>query len=113
MKPLPVSAGCTGVRNNSEAGRPKASRALVVKPRPMMRLIRPPARTSSRRTGVLSSDSAICSPFLNAVTFAAAWSIFSVISSPMFMSETSISTGSAPASSIVLKKIGAIFEPKQ
>lgn len=30
----------------------------------------------------------------------------------MFMLETSISTGNAPASSIVLKKIGAILPPK-
>ena len=30
----------------------------------------------------------------------------------MFMFATSISTGNAPASSIVLKKIGAILEPK-
>ncbi len=72
MKPLPVSAGCTGVRNNVDGAKPKASRALAVKPRPMIKLIRPPARTSSKSTGVLSSDSAICSPFLNAVTFAAA-----------------------------------------
>jgi hypothetical protein len=31
----------------------------------------------------------------------------------MFICETSISIGSAPASSMVLKKIGAILPPKQ
>ncbi len=31
----------------------------------------------------------------------------------MCILDTSISIGSAPASSIVLKKIGAIFDPKQ
>mmetsp|Transcript_3031 Transcript_3031/g.10183 ORF Transcript_3031/g.10183 Transcript_3031/m.10183 type:complete len:236 (+) Transcript_3031:2211-2918(+) len=35
------------------------------------------------------------------------------ITSPMFISPTSISIGSAPESSIVLKKMGAILEPMQ
>ena len=35
------------------------------------------------------------------------------ITSPIFILLTSHSIGSAPASSIVLKKIGAIFPPKQ
>jgi len=52
-------------------------------------------------------------PFFSAVTFEVAVSIRSSISSPISICATSISTGSAPASSIVLKKIGAIFEPRQ
>ena len=112
VKPLPVSAGCSGVRNRVDGSRPKDSRALLVKLRPMIRLMRPPARTSSSSTGVFSLDLAICVPSLKAATVAFVWSIFRVISSPMFISVTSISTGNAPASSMVLKKMGAILPPK-
>ncbi|EXI66741.1 MAG: hypothetical protein AW08_02324 [Candidatus Accumulibacter adjunctus] len=75
--------------------------------------MRPPARTSSRITGVFSCDSAMTPPFFSAVTFEVVVSMRSSISSPISICATSISTGSAPASSIVLKKIGAIFEPRQ
>ena len=61
----------------------------------------------------LRCDSAMLAPFLVAVTLPEAASIFSSISSPMSIWPASISIGSAPASSIVLKKIGAIFEPRQ
>src|SRR5690554_7761259 len=44
--PLPVSAGCSGFKNKSDGPQPKLSRAFSVKPRPMIKLIRPPARTS-------------------------------------------------------------------
>jgi hypothetical protein len=110
---LPGSAGFCGRQNSVETGRPSASRARVVRPRPMISGMRPPARTSSRITGVFSCDSAITAPFFSAVTFEVAASICSSISSPMSIWPQSISTGSAPASSMVLKKIGAIFEPRQ
>jgi hypothetical protein len=64
-------------------------------------------------TRVLSWDSAITAPFLVAVTLPVAASTFSSISSPMSIWPASISIGSAPASSMVLKKIGAILEPRQ
>ena len=52
-------------------------------------------------------------PFLSAVTFVVTVSTRSSISSPMFICSTFSSIGSAPASSMVLKKIGAIFVPRQ
>mmetsp|Transcript_8371 Transcript_8371/g.19813 ORF Transcript_8371/g.19813 Transcript_8371/m.19813 type:complete len:221 (+) Transcript_8371:1165-1827(+) len=54
--PAGVPLGSSGRRKVSAtlASRPRATRALLVRPRPMMRGIRPPARTSSRMTGVLS-----------------------------------------------------------
>mmetsp|Transcript_25619 Transcript_25619/g.71584 ORF Transcript_25619/g.71584 Transcript_25619/m.71584 type:complete len:314 (+) Transcript_25619:1372-2313(+) len=87
---------------------PSASRALLVNPRPMMSGMRPPARTSSRMTLVFSSNSVSVSPFLVTIP-SYGWT---VMTSPMFISPTSNSIGSAPESSMVLKKIGAIFPPR-
>ena len=44
------------------AGRPRNSRALAVSERPMIRLMRPPARTSSKSTSLLSLNSTTVSP---------------------------------------------------
>mmetsp|Transcript_11440 Transcript_11440/g.22793 ORF Transcript_11440/g.22793 Transcript_11440/m.22793 type:complete len:317 (-) Transcript_11440:1034-1984(-) len=60
--PLLVCSGSTGILNSLDASRPRESRARFVRPRPMMRGMRPPARTSSRRTSVLSSHSQMTSP---------------------------------------------------
>ena len=97
-KPLPESAGLVGKRNNVETGKPKASRALAVKPRPMINGIRPPARTSSNNTSDFTLNSEITLPSFNALPSYGR----SSITSPMFMLLTSNSIGNAPASSIVL-----------
>ena len=54
VKPLGAPSGFFGRRKTSDCGRPSDSRARAVSPRPTMRLMRPPARTSSSRTSVLS-----------------------------------------------------------
>ncbi len=86
----------------------RALRALSVTERPMMRGIRPPARYSSPRFSGLSPkvvstspESARISPFLKSM----------VTTSPVFSFETSALMGSAPESSAVLKKIGAMTPP--
>ena len=108
LKPFLLSTGLTGRRNSVEAGKPRAARAFAVKPRPTIKGIRPPARTSSRMTGDFNVKVVISLPFLN--TFPSYGR--SSISSPIFIWETSNSIGNAPESSIVLKKIGAILVPK-
>ena len=63
VNPLePEPGGLDGSLKTSEAGRPRLSLALLVSPRPMMRLMRPPACTSSRRTSVLSENLQSSSP---------------------------------------------------
>ena len=47
VKPLPVSAGAEGRMNRSEGVRPSLARTLSVRARPIIRGMRPPARTSS------------------------------------------------------------------
>mmetsp|Transcript_26110 Transcript_26110/g.68535 ORF Transcript_26110/g.68535 Transcript_26110/m.68535 type:complete len:245 (-) Transcript_26110:1065-1799(-) len=61
VKPEPSSATVSGSRNTVDGSRPRRSRAFWVRPRPMMSGIRPPARTSSSRTSVLSENSAMTS----------------------------------------------------
>ena len=55
VKPCVDALGSSGFLNKSFAGKFKASRALAVKPRPIIKLIRPPARTSSNKTGDFNS----------------------------------------------------------
>ena len=75
----------------------------------MIRGMRPPAWTSSKSTGVFSSKRASSSsdPCTRATPSYGKMST----TSPVAILETSISMGSAPLSSIVLKKMGAIFVP--
>ena len=75
----------------------------------MIRLMRPPARTSSSSTSVFSANVAMTSSV--PCRLATPWYGNTSTTSPMCMFETSISIGSAPESSMVLKKIGAILPP--
>mmetsp|Transcript_588 Transcript_588/g.1405 ORF Transcript_588/g.1405 Transcript_588/m.1405 type:complete len:281 (+) Transcript_588:2113-2955(+) len=75
----------------------------------MIRGMRPPARTSSKRTSVFILKVQICSPLWWSLT-TPSYGMMS-ITSPIFSLLTSISIGSAPESSIVLKKMGAILPP--
>ena len=81
LKPFLLSTGFTGKRNSVEAGKPSAARALAVKPRPMIKGIRPPARTSSKITGDFNEKLVISEPFLK--TFPSYGR--SSISSPIFI----------------------------
>ncbi len=63
VKPRWLAAGTDGRRNAVLAGRPRNSRALAVSERPMIRLMRPPARTSSNRTSLFSLNCATVAPF--------------------------------------------------
>ena len=58
---------CVGRRNRVEGGRPRALRALAVRPRPMISGMRPPARTSSKSTSDLTLNSAMTWPSLSAL----------------------------------------------
>ena len=71
--------------------------------------MRPPARTSSGIVSGLKSNIEIVSP-ASLTTFPSNGN--NVITSPVFIFETSHWIGNAPESSAVLKKIGAIFPPK-
>ena len=97
-KPRPVSGGLTGSRNSPVGASFSASRALAVRPRPMISGMRPPARTSSSSTSDLSSNSAITSPSFSALPSYGR----SSMTSPCSIFDTSSSIGSAPASSMVL-----------
>ena len=77
----------------------------------MINGMRPLALTSSSKTGVLSSKLDSTSPLAASSIFPLKGS--KIISCPIFNFDTSHSTGNAPESSKVLKKIGAIFPPKQ
>ncbi|MNU98811.1 hypothetical protein D3C71_889300 [compost metagenome] len=66
-KPFLVSTGLCGRRNSVETGRPRASRALAVRPRPMISGMRPPARTSSNSTSLLTWNSAMTWPSFRAL----------------------------------------------
>mmetsp|Transcript_29886 Transcript_29886/g.87241 ORF Transcript_29886/g.87241 Transcript_29886/m.87241 type:complete len:232 (+) Transcript_29886:1336-2031(+) len=77
----------------------------------MMRGMRPPARTSSRMTGVLSSKVLTTSSVPDFVTRPSRGKMS--MTSPVLRPVTSISRGRAPESSMVLKKMGAIFPPMQ
>ena len=81
----------------------------MVRPRPIISGIRPPARTSSKITSERMVKRVISLPSLRALPSNGR----SSITSPISIWLTSSSIGSAPASSIVLKKIGAIFAPIQ
>jgi hypothetical protein len=81
-----------------EAGRPSASRALAVRPRPMISGMRPPARTSSNSTSDFTWNSAITAPSFSALPSYGR----SSTTSPWSICDTSSSIGSAPASSMVL-----------
>mmetsp|Transcript_31835 Transcript_31835/g.94615 ORF Transcript_31835/g.94615 Transcript_31835/m.94615 type:complete len:291 (-) Transcript_31835:332-1204(-) len=77
----------------------------------MMSGMRPPARTSSKRTFVLRVNLQISSsvpPFFVTPSYG-----YTSITSPISIFETSISMGNDPESSIVLKKMGAILLPMQ
>ena len=54
VKPLPESTGGFGKRKVVAAGKPKKSRALEVNERPIIKLIRPPACTSSNKTSLFN-----------------------------------------------------------
>mmetsp|Transcript_5880 Transcript_5880/g.20511 ORF Transcript_5880/g.20511 Transcript_5880/m.20511 type:complete len:245 (+) Transcript_5880:1693-2427(+) len=71
--------------------------------------IRPPACTSSNSTSVLSLKVVTCSPVPWRLTTPSYGKMS--MTSPIFSPVTSISMGSAPESSIVLKKMGAILPP--
>ena len=103
-----AACGACGRRNAADAGRPRNSRALAVSERPMIRLMRPPARTSSSSTSLLQLELGDRGSVLDdlAVVAAARRS-----RRPSRACETSTSIGSAPESSCVLKKIGAILAP--
>ena len=53
--------------NSVEGGRPSASRALAVSPRPTISGMRPPARTSSNSTSLLTLNSATTLPTFSAL----------------------------------------------
>ena len=89
----------------------KASRVLSVNCLPMINGILPLALTSSRMTLVFNSNVVITSFVFASNTRPLCGS--RMISWPISISETSNSIGKAPESSKVLKKIGAIFPPKQ
>eukprot|EP00982_Pelagococcus_subviridis_P001596 12669-Pelagococcus_subviridis.AAC.2 len=56
VKPPSCDGGTDGKRKTSDFGSPRLSLARVVRPRPTMRFIRPPALTSSSRTSVFSEN---------------------------------------------------------
>ena len=95
----------------SVGSKPRASLVLSVNCLPIINGIRPFARTSSRITGVFSSNVDKTSPLSASKIFPLNGS--NMISCPIFNLDTSHSTGNAPESSNVLKNIGAIFPPKQ
>ena len=67
VNPAVVEAGACGRRKAVEADRPRNSRALAVSERPMIRLMRPPARTSSNSTSLLIWNCATVAPFFTSL----------------------------------------------
>ena len=83
--------------------------AFSVSPFPIIKGILPPALNSSKIVIGLSLKTPNFFPFLSVIFFSLR---FNSTTSPVFNFDTSHSTGKAPESSNVLKKIGAIFVPK-
>ena len=111
VKPDLLLSLVSGRLNTLDVSNPNASLLLSVNCLPIISGMRPLALTSSKITSVFNLNSESTS-----LVFAS--SIFPlngsrIISWPINIFDTSISIGNAPESSRVLKKIGAIFPPKQ